>query len=396
MRFFYFVLAVSLVGCGTPTPIEVLDSGQLDSGQQVTDSGVTVVPDAGQPDAGQPDAGQPLTGLAVLGNGTHELNAVEYSLVASAADGLNQPRDVAVNPASPNDVWIVNYADNSMVIVKGLGTAQQTKSKKSGPGSEHFMPRPAALAFGATNRMATAHEEDRPTQGTATPADFMGPSLWPTDNNFEGGHASHLDMLHNSPNAVGIAWDRANIYWVFDGAHNSITRYDFANDHGPAGDDHSDGIISRCVQGQVSYVKGLSSGIELDQASKLLYIADSGNRRIAVMNTASLPSGVALNPNYDGATQQLMPGMMLTTLVNDITSPLRRPAGLALRNGVLYVGDNETSKIYAFDLTGKLLDFLDLSPIVKTGGLMGIDVDAAGKLYAVDAIDLRVIRISAK
>ncbi len=389
------VLALLMTACGAPAPaIEVADAAVLD----VPDAGV--VPDAGQPDAGQldaglPDAGQP-GGIPVLGNGAHNLNSVAYSLVAGPADGLNQPRDVAINPASPTDVWIVNYADNSMVIVRGLGTAQQTKVKKSGLGSVHFMPRPSALAFGATNRMATAHEEDRVTEGGGTPADFMGPSLWPTDATFEGGHASHMDMLHNSPNAVGIAWDRANIYWVFDGYHNAITRYDFATDHGPAGADHSDGIISRFVQGEVSYLKGISSGLELDQTSKLLYIADTGNRRIAVMNTTAVTTGAPLAPNYDGATQQKMTGMTLTTLVDASTSPLRRPSGLALRNGILYVGDNETSQVLAFDLTGKLIDWLDLSPIVKPGGLMGLDFDPQGRLYAVDAVDFRVIQISSR
>lgn len=393
MRSASFVLALLLVGCGAPAVVEGVDAGGESDAGSVADAGT--IPDAGQPDAGVPDAGPPPTGIFVLGNGLHELSSIDYSLVAGPADGLNKPRDVAINPASPTDVWIANFGDSSMVIVRGLGTPQETKVKKAGPGSEHFMPKPSALAFGQPNRMATAHDEDQQTQ-PGTPSDFMGPSLWPTDLTFEGGHASHQDMLHNSPNAVGIAWDKANIYWVFDGYHNAITRYDFALDHGPAGTDHSDGIISRCAQGQVSYFKGISSGLELDHVSKLLYIADSGNRRIAVMNTATLPTGTPVGPDYDGAIQTQMPGMTVTTLVAAATSPLRRPAGLALRNQILYVADNETSKILAFDLTGKLLDFLDLSLIVRTGGLMGIDFDPSGKLYAVDGLESRVIKISPK
>jgi hypothetical protein len=389
------VLLLLVAACGSGMPQvdagETSDAGEAPDAGKIADAGMTS--DSGAPDSGTPDAGP--SGLPLLGNGKHTLDSISYSLVAGPADGLNRPRDIAVNPASPNDVWIVNYADSSMVIVKGLGTPQETKLKKMGFGNVHFMPRPSALAFGQTNRMATAHEEDRATQ-SSTPADFMGPSLWPTDATFEAGHLSHMDMLHNSPNAVGIAWDRANIYWVFDGYHKSITRYDFANDHGPGGDDHSDGVITRCAEGQVGYFSGVSSGMELDQTTKLLYIADSGNRRIAVMNTMNTGAMTPINPNYDGATQNLMAGMTVTTLISSTTSPLRRPSGLALRDGILYVGDNETSKIYAFDLTGKLLDWVDLSAIVNTGGLMGLDVDAKGNLFTVDALQNRAIRITAK
>ena len=155
---------------------------------------------------------------------------------------------------------------------------------------------------------------------------------------------------------------------------------------------------NRCVEGLVKYVKGVSSGMELDHASKLLYIADSGNRRIAILNTASLgtATGSALVPNYDQANQQRMSGMTLGTLVDSSTSPLQRPSGLALHDNLVYVTDNDTSKIFAFDLTGKLVDFLDVSLIVPTGGLMGIDFDAKGSLFAVDAINSRVIRFTAR
>ena len=38
----------------------------------------------------------------------------------------------------------------------------------------------------------------------------MGPTLWDGNLNiYDGGHASHLDMLHNSPNGAGIAWGPA-------------------------------------------------------------------------------------------------------------------------------------------------------------------------------------------
>lgn len=332
------------------------------------------------------------TGVAVLGGGVHTAASVVIKPFAGPAEGLNRPRDLAFNPEAPADLWIPNYADNSMVILKNAGTPQQTKLKKSGPGSEHFMPRPVGIAFGQSGRMATVHEEDRITQ-PSTPANFMGPTLWSTDSSFEGGHESHYDMLHNSPNAVGIAWERLNIYWVFDGYHNSITRYDFASDHGPGGADHSDGFIGRYVEGQVSYTRGVSSHMEFDQKTKLLYIADTGNHRIAVLKTDSGKAGASLSPNYDGCPQYRVNDAVIATFAD---TNLKKPSGLALRDGLVFVSDNETSQVLAFDANAQLVDYLDLSSELMPGSLMGIEFDAQGRLYVVDEKTSRVLQISAK
>jgi hypothetical protein len=48
-------------------------------------------------------------------------------------------------------------------------------------GGTHFMAEPAALAFGAPGWLATAQEQDQPTQPD-TPVDFMGPTLWTADS----------------------------------------------------------------------------------------------------------------------------------------------------------------------------------------------------------------------
>src|SRR5690606_13392082 len=136
-----------------------------------------------------------------------------------------------------------NHDTNSISVITAPDTDAQSGSAFSSMGSNHFLPKPAALSFNpVTGFFATAHEEDERTQGAnGTPADFMGPTLWTSDMEiFDGGHGGHMDMLHNSPNAVGIAWERDNVYWVVDGYHNALTRYDFAQDHGPGGSDHTD------------------------------------------------------------------------------------------------------------------------------------------------------------
>lgn len=338
----------------------------------------------------EPDGGP--QGLAVLGAGTHDLAALEVVEVATRDDGLLQPRDIAFGPMGDHELWILN-SDSGMVIVSRAGFDDRSAVRRRSLGYEHFMPSPSAMAFGGAT-MATVHETDEVTQPT-TPADFMGPSLWPIDPaTFDGGHGSHLDMLHHSPNAVGIAWDSGNAFWVLDGFHQSITFYDFGSDHGPGGADHSDGVIARWVDGQVEYIEGVSSHMELDHASGLLYLADSGNARVATLDTRGGTHAGSIGPNYDGAEMMAMDSAPLATLVDGTTLGMERPSGLALRDGILYVGDRATSRVHAFDLSGAQLDWLDLASRIEPGSLGALELDAEGRLYVADVLGHRVLRIA--
>ena len=70
---------------------------------------------------------------------------------------------------------------------------------------------------------------------------FTGPALWSGNLDIyakpSGGNGSHLDMLHGSPFSMGIASEKENAYWVFDGYNQHIVRYDFGGDHGPGNAD---------------------------------------------------------------------------------------------------------------------------------------------------------------
>lgn len=336
-------------------------------------------------------AGSAPAGIGVLGNGMHSLDAVVMTVIATGDDGLEVPRDLAFNPSALNELWVVNRGGPSVTIVFNPGGPAPEYALRSGLGGTHFMPEPAALAFGAPGFLATAQEQDQVTQA-ATPTDFMGPTLWTADSGtFNAGHASHYDMLHNSPNSAGIAWERDNVYWVFDGYHASLTRYDFGSDHGPGGEDHSDGVIARYVEGQVGYVPDVPSHMELDATTGLLYVADTGNARIATLDTASGTQGGTLEPNYDDAEQYEMLGATLTTLVDASASDLVEPSGLALKDGLVFVTDNETGKVLAFDAGGVLVDWLQTD--VAPGGLMGMAFDGDGRLYLADAAGMRILRI---
>lgn len=338
---------------------------------------------------GGSDAGP--SGLAVLGFGSHSSASVEVVEIAAFADGLRGSTDLAFHPTEDHQLWVTNQADNSVVIITRAGMPDETIERRTSVGAEHFLVSPSGLAMGTTT-FATCHATDAVTQPT-TPADFMGPTLWPADAAlFDGGHLSHLDMLHNSPNAAGIAWDHDNAFWVFDGYHESITSYDFVMDHGPGGTDHTDGVIVRWVEGEVGYVAGVGSHMELDHATGLLYVADTGNARVAVLDTASGSAGGSIGPDYDGAAMSARTGGVLTTLVTGAAVGLEQPSGLALHDGILYVTDRARGTIHAFDLTGTELDFLDLSDRLSTIG--GIEVDAEGRLYVVTYEPPSVIRIA--
>jgi len=250
-------------------------------------------------------------------------------------------------------------------VLSDPGTVTQTADYYwSAVGSNHFLAKPAALAFSATGDFATIHEEDQLTQGNVTPWDFMGPTLWTGNQSvFDGGHASHLDMLHNTPNGVGIASAGENAYYVFDGEHQSISLYDFHDDHGLGGADHTDGQILRYVEGQVGYVSNVGSHLVFDDRDGMLYIADSGNNRIAVLDTSTGTLGGMLPLNYDGLSPgnfNYMNGAVLTTLIEGIDVGLQVPSGLALYEERLYVGDHATGMIHAFELDGTYLTGLDL------------------------------------
>lgn len=366
--------------------------GTTDSGQSGRQDGGQGGPD----DAGSSNPGQ--EGIPALGNGRDGLDAIRVTTIADQNYGLNGPRDLEFNPEADGQLWVVNRNDHSTVVLKKTGSDQQTYQKFNNFGARHFLAKPAALAFGQPGFMATAQQEDEKTQST-TPPDFMGPTLWTTDlSTFDGGHGGHMDMLHNSPLASGIAWETGNAYWVLDGYHGALTRYDFKMDHGPGGSDHTDGVVRRYVDGQVGIKEGVVAHVAMNREAGLLYAADTGNNRIAVLDTSTGSVGPRIMPNYDRTDQAKVVGAELTTVVDGNAAGLQAPAGLELHDGHLYVSDNATSTIYAFKANGtnqaELVDSMDVSRFVEAGSMQGLALDGEGNIYVADAANNRVLRLA--
>lgn len=337
-------------------------------------------------------------GLGVLGFGTHDINEVNVKTIVDADDGLREPRDLDFNPEVPGELWIVNRGDDSTVTVSD-GVA----IKRIDPYAMHFMEEVSSISFAKNDRFATCQESRNTYNDQGAPNDFMGPALWSSDpdvfaksnptavqaNGFDLG--SHLDMLHESPLCMGIAWEKENLYFTFDGMDGTISRYDFAQDHGPGFDDHTDGVIERFVDVDVLRVADVPSHMVFARDSGELFVADTGNARIGVLD----PSTASLRSTLQGFETPVMQmeGASWATLVDAEEGELEAPSGIALADDVLYVTDNATSRITAFGLDGERLDWLDLD--APAGSLMGLRMSAEGSLFVVDNLGERVLQISA-
>jgi DNA-binding beta-propeller fold protein YncE len=359
-----------------------------------------------EPETGGTPAEPEPVGVALLGAGTHSPDAVTFELIADERHGLRRPRALAFNPEHEGELWVVNQRDDSTVTFFDLHTDQPRLAKRVDPYALHFMDAPSSIAFGTPMTFATCQESRNTYNNQAPPNDFMGPTLWPADFDVYGRSnpeavafvgadlGSHIDMLHESPLCMGIAWEKDNIYWTFDGLSGSISRFDFMQDHGVGYDDHSDGVIWRYAAGEVGYVENVPSHLVYAADSGLLYIADTGNARIAVLNTTTGRSRGRLSPIEPGTQLWRMVDAELSTLADATTGELAQPSGLALHDGLLYVSDHATGRITAFALDGTRVDWLDTG--LPAGGLMGIAFDAGGALYVLDGGDNRLLRLRAR
>jgi hypothetical protein len=191
-------------------------------------------------------------------------------------------------------------------------------------------------------------------------------------------------MLHESPRSQGIAHEKDNVYWVFDGNGFDIVRYDFAADHGPGNDYHSDAIVKRYSENQVLKDPNdkVVSHLVLDKETNWLYVVDYGNQRVIRINitsgsqggAASFVGGEALAQYYHvvGYTQE-----------NVVVSGLLQPAGIDIIEDRMLVTDYETSDIIIYDIS--TMPAVELGRI-NTGatGIMGVKIGPEGRIWYVD------------
>jgi hypothetical protein len=318
------------------------------------------------------------------------------TVVGTAKDGLNAPRDLKFDPFHPEQLWTANEGINGIVLYQNPGTAQQTSEVRVDYYARHFMDKVSSISFGANNEFASCQEShDDWNDQPQAPDDFMGPTLWLADLDIfakvnqtfppppEG---SHIDMNHESPLCTGIAWDHDLVYWAYDGQNRDIVRYDFVVDHGPGGQDHSHSIVRRYVDATVTPVAEVASHMIVDHATGILYVADTGASRVMKLDTATGSVTGSLPQVFEPlAEYSKVQGASYTALVTDVAEP----SGIELNAGRLFVSDHKTGTIRAYALDGTLLGTMSTGAT----GLMGITIGPDHKLWFVDREAQTVARV---
>ncbi|HWB74863.1 MAG TPA: hypothetical protein VG755_07900, partial [Nannocystaceae bacterium] len=276
------------------------DGGGSEGGDGASDAGDGAHTSGAHTDDGGSDGGTP-TDVPELG-GT-------FTVIGTSADGLASVRDLDFPPDHPDQLWTANADIHGVVIYFDPGESAQDSEVRVDYYGRHFMATVSSLSFGVGNEFASCQESRDEWNGVEQyPDDFMGPTLWSADLDIfamvhqgnDDGEGSHLDMLHQSPLCMGIAWDQGNAYWVFDGLNGHVVRYDFQSDHGPGGGDHSDGSTRRFLNATLTRREGVPGHMALDHDSAKLYVADTGAGRVMWLDTLSGEYNGPLEGNWDG------------------------------------------------------------------------------------------------
>ena len=339
----------------------------------------------------------PLPAGKLIGEGDAATNKAKITQILD--QGMKAPTDIAFSTLDPNQMWIVDAPTDSFIVVFGAGKEGQTYNVLKDY-SEHFMEHVMAISFSNEPTFGTCGDSNNDYNGKGKANNFMGPVQWPSNYNdytkVNSAHSVHWDMLHSSPNCMGIAAAGGRAYYMFNGFNNSIDWVDFKEPHCPGCDDHSDGVKRRFAGVKVKRVPYLPSNLVFDKETSWLYVADSGNGRVLRLDTRnSTPMGNLPGFFGDGTLTEYS-----APVVQELAATgLKMPSGLAYDRGVLYVGDAETGVITAWkvDDMGANGGFGKKIATLKTGfkpnGLVGLTVGPDRKLYAVDRVGAQVVRV---
>lgn len=324
-------------------------------------------------------------------------SAPAYTIIANSTDRIDSPQDLDFHPNSSrkDELWILNEGientGSSTVTISNAGQTSQTIDRRIDGNAWHFMSLSTAIAFSPENEnFGTSPGVYDANHNGGAP--FTGPALWSSDMSIyarpSGGNGSHLDMLHESPYCMGIAHEKDNIFWVFDGDASQIVKYDFKSDHGPGNANHDDGEVDRYIGISVTRKIGVPSHMVIDKSTGWLYIADTGGKRILRMKINSGTKKRDLPLLYETlASRREMENPEWEIFATD---NLVDPSGIEVIGNRLFVSDNSTNEIIAYRLDTKE----ELARIQTTAtSIKGIKVGPNNKLWYVDYSSNNVVRV---
>ncbi|RJU80791.1 MAG: hypothetical protein DWB99_08065 [Candidatus Poseidoniales archaeon] len=330
-------------------------------------------------------------------------------VIADSSDGLFDPRDLEFHPGRADELWIANRGDDSISIIHDTGLDTQYSENREDSNSNHFLEEVSAIAFGAYHpefdwQWGSAQETQNTYCGLGSPNQFMGPTLWPSSlshfaienqNNGNGLLGSHIDMNHESPDGMGIAHDNGNAYWYFDGYYGELVYYDFQVDHDTGQDDHSDGIVHRYSEIQLTRDGGIPGHMILDKESGILYISDTGANRVLWVNTDDTSVSTQNIMNDPSRLEPLAEYSRKTGMEwGVLDTGLSAPSGIALDGDTLFVSENGNGRIVAYDLSDDGKSGVEIDTIQTSAYfIMGLEIGPDGHLYYVDNGKDQVVRI---
>ncbi len=319
------------------------------------------------------------------------LNSVEPVIteIAGAAPYLDNPTDLDFFPILGKDeLWVINQRTEneggSTLTIAEATNGQSNFWHRVDGNAWHFMSLPTGIAFSPENfnfASSPGVKDANHSNGT-----FTGPTLWSSHPDIyaepSGGNGSHLDMLHASPFSMGIAHEVDNVFWVYDDWNNDIVRYDFAEDHGPGNDDHSDGIVQRYEDIGIETDGDIPNHLILDKPTGWLYFVDNGNDRVLRLDinsaTSSTPLALVNEPLAEHSS------MLNFTVEVVVDAGLDQPCGIELFDNWLLVGDYANGDIIVFDMND---NFAEAGRIPTFNpGLTGIKVGPDGNIWCTNRI----------
>jgi len=311
--------------------------------------------------------------------------------IAGAGDLVNSPTDLDFHPTLSNmELWVCNKgtenSGGSTVTIYDAGEPSQTTQYKQDGNAWHFMSLPTGIAFSENGNWANSPGVyDANHNGGAA---FTGPSLWSSDMTIyaepSGGNGSHLDMLHASPYAQGIAAEIENVFWVFDGFSKDIVRYDFAEDHGPGNSFHGDAIIRRYSEDEVlrDPTGTVVSHLVLDENKQWLYTVDHGNQRVIRIDITT-GTNMGVTPLYTSNEPVVEYSAISGYTQETVITGLDKPAGIDVIDDRLIVSEHLTGEIIIYDISA--MPAIELGRI-QTGysSVQGIKIGPDGQIWFVD------------